>query len=140
MTSSPPPASEPPNHAAAADATSVLIVDDEEPNRTSLEKIFRREQMRVLVADRALPQGDPTSLPALPPAQLPDDQPVRWLFATSPGRHEYAGRALLATRNDPRTGIANGDAGITVNQPVDGAPRVSVARRPARRSGATPPA
>ena len=48
----------------------------------------------------------------------------RWLFATSPGRHEYAGRALLATRNDPRTGIANGDTGITVNLPVDGAPRL----------------
>ena len=43
----------------------------------------RQGGMRVLVADRALPQGDPTSLPALPPAQLPDDQPVRWLFATS---------------------------------------------------------
>ena len=36
-----------------ADATSVLIVDDEEPNRTSLEKIFRREQMRVFVAEGA---------------------------------------------------------------------------------------
>jgi two-component system response regulator HydG len=52
LTSSPPP-SEPPVATAAADATSVLIVDDEEPNRTSLEKIFRREQMRVLVADGA---------------------------------------------------------------------------------------
>jgi DNA-binding NtrC family response regulator len=50
----PPDPSEPPLQTpTAADATSVLIVDDEEPNRTSLDKIFRREQMRVFVADGA---------------------------------------------------------------------------------------
>jgi acyl-CoA synthetase (AMP-forming)/AMP-acid ligase II len=43
----------------------------------------RHGDMRVLVADRALPQGDPTSLAPLPAASLPDEQPVRWLFATS---------------------------------------------------------
>lgn len=43
----------------------------------------RHGAMRVLVADRALPQGDPTSLPELPLAAVPDEQPVRWLFATS---------------------------------------------------------
>ncbi len=42
----------------------------------------RHGGMRVLVADRALPQGDPTSLPLMPPALVADDQPVRWLFAT----------------------------------------------------------
>lgn len=39
--------------------------------------------MRVLVSDRALPQGDPTTLPPLPERSDPDDQPVRWLFYTS---------------------------------------------------------
>ncbi|MBS1838418.1 MAG: AMP-binding protein, partial [Actinobacteria bacterium] len=39
--------------------------------------------MRVLVADRALPQGDPSSLPDLPSAIDPADQPVRWVFYTS---------------------------------------------------------
>jgi acyl-CoA synthetase (AMP-forming)/AMP-acid ligase II len=39
--------------------------------------------MRVLVADRALPQGDPAVLPPLPDPLDADDQPVRWLFYTS---------------------------------------------------------
>jgi acyl-CoA synthetase (AMP-forming)/AMP-acid ligase II len=39
--------------------------------------------MRVLVADKALPQGDPSRLPPLPEPADPDDQPVRWLFYTS---------------------------------------------------------
>ena len=39
--------------------------------------------MRVLVADRALPQGDPAALPPLPDPLDADDQPVRWLFYTS---------------------------------------------------------
>lgn len=43
----------------------------------------RHGAMRVLVADRALPQGDPTSLPELGKAPPADEQPVRWLFATS---------------------------------------------------------
>ncbi len=36
--------------------------------------------MSVLVADKALPQGDPATLPPLPD---PSDDPVRWLFYTS---------------------------------------------------------
>ena len=39
--------------------------------------------MRVLVADRALPQGDPSSLPPIPEPLDADSQPVRWLFYTS---------------------------------------------------------
>ncbi len=39
--------------------------------------------MRVLVADRALPQGDPSTLPPLPEPLDAEDQPVRWLFYTS---------------------------------------------------------
>lgn len=54
---------------------------DHEQLATSLAR--RHGGMRVLVADRALPQGDPNSLPPLPPAPVGDEQPVRWLFATS---------------------------------------------------------
>jgi cyclohexanecarboxylate-CoA ligase len=39
--------------------------------------------VRVLVADRALPQGDPALLPPLPPSLPAEEQPVRWLFYTS---------------------------------------------------------
>jgi len=48
--SSPDPA--PPSAPPPADAT-VLVVDDEASNRTSLEKIFQKEGMRVLLADGA---------------------------------------------------------------------------------------
>lgn len=54
---------------------------DHETMATELAR--RHGSMRVLVADRALPQGDPHELPPLPVALVPDDQPVRWLFATS---------------------------------------------------------
>lgn len=39
--------------------------------------------MRVLVADKALPQGDPATLPPMPEPTEPEDAPVRWLFYTS---------------------------------------------------------
>ncbi len=39
--------------------------------------------MRVLVADKALPQGDPSRLPPRGDPQDAEDQPVRWLFYTS---------------------------------------------------------
>jgi cyclohexanecarboxylate-CoA ligase len=39
--------------------------------------------MRVLVSDKALPQGDPHLLPPRPEPLEPDDQPMRWLFYTS---------------------------------------------------------
>jgi acyl-CoA synthetase (AMP-forming)/AMP-acid ligase II len=38
---------------------------------------------QVLVADRALPQGDPSTLSPLPDPVAEADQPVRWLFFTS---------------------------------------------------------
>ena len=37
----------------------------------------------VLVADRSLPEGDPSALPPPPPPTTPEDAPVRWLFYTS---------------------------------------------------------
>ena len=43
-----------------------------------------RPEMRVLVADRSLPEGDPAELP--PVRRLPEfaaDAPIRWLFYTS---------------------------------------------------------
>lgn len=43
----------------------------------------RHGSMRVLVADRALPQGDATSLAPLPLVRPDEPRPVRWLFATS---------------------------------------------------------
>lgn len=39
--------------------------------------------MRVLVADKALPQGDPATLPPMPEPTEPAEAPVRWLFYTS---------------------------------------------------------
>jgi exodeoxyribonuclease V alpha subunit len=35
-----------------------------------------------------------------------------WLFGETPPRGDYSGRVVLATRNDPRTGIVNGEAGL----------------------------
>jgi cyclohexanecarboxylate-CoA ligase len=43
----------------------------------------RHGSMRVLVADRALPQGDPTSLPDPPEELDPEHLPVSWLFHTA---------------------------------------------------------
>jgi exodeoxyribonuclease V alpha subunit len=37
-----------------------------------------------------------------------------WLLGEGRSRRDYSGRAVLATRNDPRIGIANGEAGILV--------------------------
>ncbi|HKY14188.1 MAG TPA: AMP-binding protein [Microthrixaceae bacterium] len=39
--------------------------------------------MKVLVADRALPQGDPASLPAIGDSGAVADDEIRWLFYTS---------------------------------------------------------
>jgi DNA-binding NtrC family response regulator len=44
---------EPAERTAAGEEVTVLVVDDEASNLTSLQKIFEREQMRVLVADGA---------------------------------------------------------------------------------------
>ena len=40
-------------------------------------------ETQVLVVDRALPQGDPATLPPPPQPTTPEDAPVRWLFYTS---------------------------------------------------------
>jgi len=37
-----------------------------------------------------------------------------WVRAGVPGRRNFAGRALLATRNDLRNGLSNGDSGVMV--------------------------
>src|SRR3954468_17853860 len=42
----------------AGEEITVLVVDDEPSNLASLQKIFEREQMRVLVADGAKPALD----------------------------------------------------------------------------------
>jgi acyl-CoA synthetase (AMP-forming)/AMP-acid ligase II len=39
--------------------------------------------LEVLVADRALPEGDPAALPPVPAAASADDAPIRWIFYTS---------------------------------------------------------
>ena len=39
--------------------------------------------LEVLIADRALPEGDPATLPDPPAAVTPEDAPVRWVFYTS---------------------------------------------------------
>lgn len=41
------------------------------------------KQTRVLVIDRALPQGDPQTLPGFPEELSPLEQPIRWLFYSS---------------------------------------------------------
>ncbi|CAN5703102.1 cyclohexanecarboxylate-CoA ligase [soil metagenome] len=54
---------------------------DYEDMATSVAR--RNGDMRVLVADRALPQGDASNLPPMPPELDRDDLDVRWLFYTS---------------------------------------------------------
>jgi exodeoxyribonuclease V alpha subunit len=77
----------------------------------------RLDTVRILCAHRRGPYGVETW----------NRHVQGWLFGAvspllAPGSRDYAGRALLATRNDPRTGIANGDTGITANLAVDGGP------------------
>ena len=40
-----------------------------------------------------------------------------WMFGPSAHPRDYPGRALLVTRNDPRTRLSNGDTGIVVMRP-----------------------
>ena len=42
-----------------------------------------QSDLEVLIADRALPEGDPSTLPAPPAAVTPEDAPIRWVFYTS---------------------------------------------------------
>jgi acyl-CoA synthetase (AMP-forming)/AMP-acid ligase II len=55
--------------------------------------------LQVLVADKALPQGDPSTLP---PAPDPGDEPIRWYFYTSgttadPKGAQHTDRTILAS-------------------------------------------
>lgn len=76
------------DHITAQAGTSLLVtpstwrgVDHEQ---LATEVARTQGGMRVLVADHALPQGDPTSLPPLDQVDpLDGEQEVRWLFATS---------------------------------------------------------
>jgi cyclohexanecarboxylate-CoA ligase len=77
--------------------------------------------MRVLVADRALPQGDPSSLPPIEEAQDPGDQPVRWLFYTSGttadpkgAQHTDASIAAVAAGMAQRMGVIESDRNALV--------------------------
>ena len=77
--------------------------------------------MRVLVADRALPQGDPASLPPLPEARDADDQNVRWLFYTSGttadpkgAQHTDASIAAVAYGMCQRMAVHEGDRNALV--------------------------
>lgn len=81
------------------------------------EALGRLDTVRVLCAHRRGPYGVETW----------NRHVEGWLFGAGapghgPGPRDYAGRALLATRNDPRTGIANGDAGVTVERGAGGGP------------------
>lgn len=62
-------------------------------------------QVRILCAHRRGPAGVAMWNHHVE-SWLLDDPDVRF--------REYSGRAVLATRNDPRTGIVNGDAGVLV--------------------------
>jgi acyl-CoA synthetase (AMP-forming)/AMP-acid ligase II len=77
--------------------------------------------MRVLVADRALPQGDPASLPPLPEARDADDQGIRWLFYTSGttadpkgAQHTDASIAAVAYGMCQRMAVHEGDRNALV--------------------------
>ena len=59
---------------------------------------------RILCAHRTGPAGVATW----------NQRVESWLLGESQRRHDFSGRAVLATRNDQRTGIVNGEAGIMV--------------------------
>ncbi len=72
--------------------TSLLVVPSEyrgfDHEALATDVARRHGSMRVLVSDRALPQGDPSSLPPLldvvgPEELEPEDQTTSWLFYTS---------------------------------------------------------
>lgn len=47
------------------------------------EVAANRENLDLVVVDRALPEGDPATLPDPPAAASPETAPIRWLFYTS---------------------------------------------------------
>jgi acyl-CoA synthetase (AMP-forming)/AMP-acid ligase II len=77
--------------------------------------------MRVLVSDRALPQGDPATLPPLPDLLGVDELPVRWLFYTSGttadpkgAQHTDASIAAVAKGMAARFGVIADDRNAMV--------------------------
>ncbi len=71
--------------------------------RSMAEQIAAGEDdLRVLVADRALPEGEPRELPPEPPAPpSPGELPVRWVFFTSgttsdPKGAQHTDRTVMA--------------------------------------------
>ncbi len=77
--------------------------------------------MGVLVADKALPQGDTAVLPARPENADPEDQPVRWLFYTSGttadpkgARHTDASIASVAYNMGQRLAVTERDRSALV--------------------------
>lgn len=79
------------------------------------------DNTKVLVSDKALPQGDPSTLPPLPDPQDADDQPVRWLFYTSGttsdpkgARHTDASIAAVAAGMAQRLEVTSNDRSALV--------------------------
>lgn len=77
--------------------------------------------LRVLVSDRALPQGDPSTLPPPPAPLAAADQPVRWLFYTSGttadpkgAQHTDASIAAVALGMSERFGVVPADRNAMV--------------------------
>jgi len=78
--------------------------------------------LEVLVCDKALPEGDPASLPPVPaPTDDPADAPVRWLFYTSGttadpkgARHTDASIAAIADGMGQRYRATPEDRGALV--------------------------
>jgi acyl-CoA synthetase (AMP-forming)/AMP-acid ligase II len=80
-----------------------------------------KSDVRVLVSDRALPQGDPATLPPVPVPSDHEDQPVRWLFYTSGttadpkgARHTDASIAAVARGMAERFGVIPADRNAMV--------------------------
>jgi len=93
---------------------SVLHGVDHETVATAVAR--RHGAMRVLLADRALPQGDPVVLGRRPVGALPEDQEVRFLFATAGTtagpkivRHTDASMLAAARGLCRRLGLIGGD-------------------------------
>jgi acyl-CoA synthetase (AMP-forming)/AMP-acid ligase II len=65
----------------------MLIVPAELPGQehaaTARKLSGEQRALRALILDDALPEGDPSALPAWKPGAPSDDLPVRWLFYTS---------------------------------------------------------
>ena len=72
-------------------------------NGNSMAALDAAGEARILCAHRRGPAG----------VAMWNHHVESWLL-DDPNSQEYAGRAVLATRNDPRTGIVNGDAGVLV--------------------------